>query len=406
VLISLFIVTSICGQVPQKIFYSNVSIFPSDSLSSVYYSYMIGYKNLVFETGKGLYNAEFNVSLEITDFKSSSITRYYDSKIIEVKTYDETIDARKRLQGVLNFSLPDGKYLFSTIISDKNSGKELKPRPDTVIVKSESICQPIVSSNSIECDALKYPEFVNLGGNIPFTEKTIDLIIPVTSLDCDSIKVSINNDGTVLYQSVIRDKFISALGFKLCNESIIVKTFDDSVKTLNFIVKNINEKLPEGNIKISVEAGSEKQVFNKNVEWLNKPVSLSDAEAAIKSLEFIEEGDAIKKMLDNDEVKYPEVLREYWNKYNPTPSTAFNPLMNEYYQRIDYSAKNFKPIGKLDGIKTDRAKIYIKYGKPVNIERHSNGIGKVVETWYYEKPTRKFIFVDKDGIGNYILQNG
>ncbi len=406
VLISLFILSSLAGQVPQKIFYNSVSIFPSDSLASVYYSYSIGYKNLVFEKDESLYKAVFKVALEISDVRNSAIKRYYDSKSLKVNNYQETIDPLKVLNGVINFHLPDGKYILTTIISDENSGRELKPQPDTIVVKKDETLQPLVSTKSIDCDGPKYPQFINLEGNIPFTDDTIDLIIPVISLDIDSIKVKVINDGEDVYQSFVKDKFTAALGIKLCNGNIIVSTLNDSIKTLNFILKNINEKLREGNVEITIESANHEIVFNKNVEWINKPISLFDAEVAIKSLEFIEDESVIKKMLDNDDEKYPSVLQEYWKKYDPTPSTTFNPLMNEYYQRIDYAAKNFKPIGKTDGIKTDRAKIFIKYGNPLNIERHSNGIGKVVETWYYENPSRKFIFVDKDGIGNYILQNG
>jgi GWxTD domain-containing protein len=77
--------------------------------------------------------------------------------------------------------------------------------------------------------------------------------------------------------------------------------------------------------------------------------------------------------------------------------------MTEYYRRIDYAAKEFRGLGKDNGIKTDRGMIYIRFGKPDEVERTSNNQGQVVETWTYKNPERKFVFVDKRGLGNFTL---
>ena len=405
-LTSLLLVSSLTAQVQQKIFFSSATFLPSDSSFIVFYAYSIGYNQLVFEKKDESYYAALNISLEILDDKNSLVKRLFDSKQLTVKNYEETNDASKQINGLINFQLPEGKYSFQTIITDLNSKRELKPRPDSVVIKRGKIFQPIVIGKSIECGQTKYPGFINLGGSVPFTDDPIDLIIPILGNGIETIKVAVLNNGEEVYHSEVKDKFVSTLTLELCNEEIIVKTTDKHLKTTNFIVKNINEKLGEGMVQLTVEAGGEKKIFSQYVVWLNKPFSLTNTESAIKSLKYIEDKKAIDKMLDNDEEMYSSILKEYWKKYDPTPSTKFNPLMGEYYGRVDYAAKNFKPIDQPTGINTDRAKTYIKYGKPLKVERYSNGSGKVVETWHYENPGRKFIFVDKEGTGNYILQNG
>lgn len=402
----MLVVSSLAGQVQQKIFFSTTSVLPSDSSFSVYYTYSIGHNHLIFEKKDESYNAAVNISLEILNDNNLLIKRLFDEKRLTVKTYDETNDETKQLNGVINFHLPEGRYIFNTLISDLNSKRELRSKPDSIVIKKEKVYQPLVITKSIECGQTKYPGFINLGGNIPFSDEPIDLIIPISIRGEETIKVTVINNGIEVYQSEVEAKFASSLSLELCDENIILKTADDQLETLNFIVKNINEKLSEGLVQITVESGDENKIFSQYVVWLNKPFSLTDPELAIKSLSYIEDEKAIDRMLDNDEEKYSLILREYWKKYDPTPSTGFNRLMSEYYERIDYAAKNFKPIGKQNGIKTDRAKIYIRYGKPLKVDRHSNGSGKVVETWHYENPGNKFIFVDKEGTGNYILQNG
>jgi GWxTD domain-containing protein len=133
---------------------------------------------------------------------------------------------------------------------------------------------------------------------------------------------------------------------------------------------------------------------------------LLDPEKAIEYLEFIEPDSVIQKMLDEEESEYSKILNEYWAGYDPDPETVFNPLMAEYYNRIDYAFKEFRGIGKENGASTDRGMIYVRFGKPEKVERASNLQGHVTEAWFYNNPERKFIFVDKKGTGNFILVNG
>ena len=79
--------------------------------------------------------------------------------------------------------------------------------------------------------------------------------------------------------------------------------------------------------------------------------------------------------------------------------------MAEFYTRVDYTLKNFGSITGVKGVESDRGKIFVKFGKPNKIERSSNLQGKVVETWIYDKLQRKFVFVDKDGTGEFSLES-
>jgi hypothetical protein len=63
----------------------------------------------------------------------------------------------------------------------------------------------------------------------------------------------------------------------------------------------------------------------------------------------------------------------------------------------------FKTISGNSGAKTDRGKIYIRYGAPDSIKRDSNIDDKVMETWFYKQLKRTFIFIDNDGTGKFQL---
>ena len=57
-----------------------------------------------------------------------------------------------------------------------------------------------------------------------------------------------------------------------------------------------------------------------------------------------------------------------------------------------------------DGWETDRGKIYVKYGQPTTVDRHTNELNvPPYEIWYYSSIDRRFIFEDRSSIGDYTL---
>lgn len=79
--------------------------------------------------------------------------------------------------------------------------------------------------------------------------------------------------------------------------------------------------------------------------------------------------------------------------------------MAEFYSRADYALENFAGITNQNGAKTDRGKIYIKFGKPDNIKRDYSQDEIVYELWTYTDIKKEFLFKDESGLGNYILSN-
>ena len=58
----------------------------------------------------------------------------------------------------------------------------------------------------------------------------------------------------------------------------------------------------------------------------------------------------------------------------------------------------------IEGWRTDMGRIYIQYGEPDDIE--SQPVGRMLnawETWYYYNHHTKFIFVDREGFGEFVL---
>lgn len=128
-----------------------------------------------------------------------------------------------------------------------------------------------------------------------------------------------------------------------------------------------------------------------------------------------EELDAWNK-LDTDEEREQFIL-EFWRLRDPDPDTEENEYRDAYFERFAYVNEHFAT--GIPGYKTDRGKIYLKYGKPDEIESHPSGGmyqrtsmegGGATSTypfekwWYRHIPGRNDVeieFVDPSGTGEY-----
>lgn len=111
-----------------------------------------------------------------------------------------------------------------------------------------------------------------------------------------------------------------------------------------------------------------------------------------------------------------EFIESFWKKRDPNPSTPENEFKLEYYRRIALANRFFGTSG-IAGWRTDRGKIYILLGAPKDVQRDFSSSSSDFslfqgpkETWqYWDLPNPKlpynleFVFVDKFGTGNYVL---
>ena len=128
-----------------------------------------------------------------------------------------------------------------------------------------------------------------------------------------------------------------------------------------------------------------------------------------------DEAQAWKKLRTNEERE--RFIEEFWHRRDPDPETNENEYREAYYERIAYVNEHFS--SGIPGYKTDRGRIYLKYGKPNEVESHPSGGaynresyegGGTTSTypferwWYRNIPGRNDIeieFVDPTGSGEY-----
>jgi GWxTD domain-containing protein len=122
------------------------------------------------------------------------------------------------------------------------------------------------------------------------------------------------------------------------------------------------------------------------------------------------------KALRTDEER-EQFIFIFWNHRDPDPDTEVNEYREAYYERVAYANEHF--TSGTPGVKTDRGRIYLRFGKPDEIESHPSGGAYNRESyegsgststypfekwWYRNLPGRSDVeieFVDPTGSGEY-----
>lgn len=160
--------------------------------------------------------------------------------------------------------------------------------------------------------------------------------------------------------------------------------------SVKFIVSSAGKKIDEVNLPVEIS----RPFYQDDKLWRTKVVQL----------EYIATPNEIARLKSAAIEERDSLWRQFWKQHDPTPNTEFNEKEVEYFERIDYAEKNFSFCDK--GWRSDRGRIYVKYGPPDEIQSRPYEIGtKPYEVWLYYRLNLKFIFYDRYGFGEYILLN-
>jgi GWxTD domain-containing protein len=117
-------------------------------------------------------------------------------------------------------------------------------------------------------------------------------------------------------------------------------------------------------------------------KWLNEDVAYIITDEESRSF----------RRLQTDEDR-EQFIDQFWLRRDPTPDTIENECKDQHYRRIAYSNEYFGSA--IPGWKTDRGRIYIKFGPPDEIDSHpATRSRRPMEEWTYRKI---------EGVGNDVL---
>jgi len=157
----------------------------------------------------------------------------------------------------------------------------------------------------------------------------------------------------------------------------------------------------------------------KNLKKLEKELATPYKKWLEEEVPYIitgEERSAFLQLATNEERE--QFIEAFWQRRDPTPDTVENEFKEEHYRRIAYANERFS--SGIPGWRTDRGRIYIMWGKPDQLESHTQGElynrpmqegGGQTTTYAYEQWTYHYMegigqnitieFVDPTGTGEF-----
>jgi GWxTD domain-containing protein len=97
---------------------------------------------------------------------------------------------------------------------------------------------------------------------------------------------------------------------------------------------------------------------------------------------------------------------EFWRKRDPTHGTGINQAMVQFYRSVTSANSAFREggAGQIPGWRTDRGRIFLRYGRWDEILRRPMASPMPYEVWRYTRDrNRYYVFVDESGLGHYVL---
>ena len=139
-------------------------------------------------------------------------------------------------------------------------------------------------------------------------------------------------------------------------------------------------------------------------KWSDLRMNITDLDLAINQMVYIASSDQLDSLKEAPSKPEKEKrFLQFWKNIDPSPKTARNEVMNEYYNRVKIATDKFTN-SYMEGWKTDMGMVFIIYGNPSSIERHPfDENSKPYEVWEYFDINKQFIFVDYTGFGDYRL---
>jgi GWxTD domain-containing protein len=388
------------------------ALMGQDRKPAVKVSIHVPHASLVFLKSGDLYQARYKVYVRIVDPKDEQLfeTSVLSQDVVET-TYKETRSQKKSSSLSQEFPLKPGNYLVKCRLEVENTSLVFtREEPVTVpdfFEKGVGVNKPRLFST--ETDTTRFGNRVvrmEPGAAIEAVEKEATVFAEFDKQPAFEFEVYLETpiedsvDCQLYYEVVDQKKEQVVYGrkrFRLSgSEGRFMATFnidDWEPGWYTFTAKAALEDPPRAaanSLRFSIEF-SRAMLFRHFDETLETLSLIADA------------GDIapLKAAAPADRAR---LWAEFWERRDPTPGTGQNEALEEYLRRVRYVAENFSSVES--GWRTDRGKVYIRYGEPDETETRSDPYfqGSYLIWRYYQK-NLTFVFYDRFGLGDYRLTN-
>jgi len=357
----------------------------------------VPYSNISFIKRDDGFHGGFSVTLTFMDEgKNNIIFERNWRERVSTEEFSQTLSRTNFFITYKSYDLAPGKYILKCIVEDTDSRRVATrefPLNVREISPSAGLSDLIIISEIVK-DAAGERIIPNVSATV--TNKNNSL----------SFYFDIYSDKQ---QEIVLEYVLNDLKKDVSLKQEDPRTIKPGVNTITHTINNINFSVGDFILKVILKDLDRKEITSAEKHISSKiagiPSSIVDLDKAISQMLYIaspEELDYIK-----DAKEYEERMSRFvsfWEKKKPNQKDDDNPILYEYYRRVEYANKNFKGLG--DGWRSDMGMIFITFGPPSSVERHPLDMNsKPYEIWDYNEHNRSFVFLDQTGFGDYRLMD-
>ena len=345
-------------------------------------TYGIPYTSLSFVRDIAGFRAEAEVTLQVLDRGGDPLAGDAWRASQSVSEYDETASQESRLIGTVSLALPEGSFSGTVVFADAMSARRAVGE-FRIESPNRGVRLRFLRGGEVHPDRV-----YGLTDTLVVQAEVLDRAAGV-----DSLRFSVRA-GNRLATDAALPVVDSAgrLGARYC------MAIADSSGVA---------RLSTGEYRVDVVAVGADTLMTAGADFrVSVPFFFDDETYAAKVDELVyvatvAEMGELKRLPPGER---EQRWREFWKGRDPTPTTDRNEREEQYFERIDYAKEHFGHGDR--GFRSDRARVYVRYGPPDNVESRPFEIDtRAYEVWHYYSLGYEFVFVDRSGFGVYTLES-
>ena len=380
-------------QVLRQYTFAALPVADSNSDSIRILSYIVvPNKVLKFVKKSGSFETAYQAKITLKKKKGEQVGRKTWSNILKTGDYLESTSDKISTIHFYEFKVPLDNYIISSELFDRDSN-------ESGVINRE------INFNKKNSDIYLFKPFLidTFEGNWGLNTDEIPIITNV--IGENAIKPTIFISGKVDTGKYNIDVLINSSNKKeLWNQSFEISSDNNYFFQRITIPSDIINKGLRKKIYVTLRQGKLKKkqslIFGVSRDGFSN--TIASFNQAILAMRYILVDDEYKMMRRSKPEKQEELFLSYWKERDPSPETKENELQDEYFSRVAYANNSFK--GSTDGWRTHMGEIYIKFGRPDDIEEYSDPFTRIYQQrWHYYRINKYFDFVDESGFGDYRL---
>lgn len=372
--------------------------FPGDTPQTTRTQVYVWVRNsfLQFVAVDSGYSARYQLNVGINRGNRTSFLTEDQTHPVFEKTYAATIDPKVRRVHCFEFQLPPANYQFQIRLLDLNTNRSRQQERMKTVRSFEGSpleLSDLLMLSSCDGDSLNR-DLVIPSMNIPIQDK----IFVYAEL------LNENVDTASEIQAIIIGKERQE-SFRSSQQVMLKKR----LSKICLEIPKENMVRGESQLILKITSNDRSRSVVKDLRFVLGAAGFSGSvtDELIEPLMYITDADDWKKIKSAQGEQREQLLKEFWDKRDPSPGSPENELYNEFYKRVEYVNRQFS-LQRTLGWRTPRGQVFIVFGPPDRVERSNpyTYSQAIYEIWYYDDIREKFVFLDEYGFGDYKLVSG